>query len=151
MEYNNKKHLKLLNYLLDCKKQNKSLHIEDPEADAELTQYQIYLQDHIFWSKRKEFVLLIKYFIDDSLELEQFESDFSILWWQTMDEYDSVKRNLKLIENFHPNSGSYQFCSWITAIFRQFEELEDEYCTEQDVKDYVKKVYLKIQNSLNEE
>ena len=85
MKYNNKRHLKLLNYLLDCKNQNKSLQIEDPEADAELIQYQICLQDHIFWSKRKGFVLLMKYFVDDSLELEQFEIDFSLLWRETMD------------------------------------------------------------------
>ena len=116
MEYSNEKHLKLLNYLLDCKKQNKSLQIEDPEADAELIQYQICLQDHIFWSKRKGFLLLMKSFVDDSLELEQFEIDFSLLWRETMDEYNAVKLNLKLINNFHPNPRSYKFCSWITAI-----------------------------------
>ena len=27
----------------------------------------------------------------------------------------------------------------------QFEEVEDEYCTEQEVKDYVKEAYLKFQ------
>jgi len=79
-QYDNKKHLKLLNYLLDCKKQNKSLLIEDPEAYAELTQYQVYLQDHIFWSKRKKFFLVMKSFVDDSLELEQFKIDFTLLW-----------------------------------------------------------------------
>ena len=144
VEYSNKKHLKLLNYLLDCKNQSKSLHIEDPEADAELNQYQIYLQDHIFWSKREGFVLLMKYFLDDSLELEQFEIDFSLLWWETMNEYDAFALDLKRIDNFHPNSGSCEFCSWITAIYRQFEDLEDEYCTKQEVKDFVKKVYLKL-------
>ena len=86
----------------------------------------------------------MKYFVDDSLELEQFEIDFSLLWRETMDEYNSVKLNLKRIDNFHPNSRSYKFSSWVTAIYHQFEELEDEYCTEQEVKDFVKKVYLKF-------
>jgi hypothetical protein len=148
MEYNNKKHLKLLNYLLYYKKQNKNLQIEDPDADAELTQYQIYLQDHIFWSNRKKFVLLMKYFVDNSLELEQFEIDFSLLWWETMEEDNAVKLNLKRINNFHPNPRSYKFGSWITAIYRQFEELEDEYCTEREVKDYVRYVLQEIQPSL---
>lgn len=93
INYNNKKHLKLLNYLLDYKKQNKSLRIENPKLNAELTQYKICLQDHIFWSKRKGFVLLMKYFVNDSLELEQFEIDFSLLWNETMNEYDRVKKN----------------------------------------------------------
>jgi hypothetical protein len=148
MEYNNKKHLKLLNYLLYYKKQNKNLQIEDPDADAELTQYQIYLQDHIFWSNRKKFVLLMKYFVDNSLELEQFEIDFSLLWWETMEEDNAVKLNLKRINNFHPNPRSYKFGSWITAIYRQFEELENEYCTEREVKDYVRYVLQEIQPSL---
>lgn len=92
------------------------MQIEDPEADAELTQYQIYLQDHIFWSNRKKFVLLMKYFVDDSLELEQFEIDFSLLWLETMEEDNAVKLNLKRIHNFHPNPRSYEFSSWITDI-----------------------------------
>ena len=61
-----------------------------------------------------------------------------------MNEYKAVRQNLKLINNFHPNPRSYEFCSWITAIFHTFEELEDEHCTEQEVKDFVKKVYFKI-------
>ena len=79
MKYNNKRHLKLLNYLLDFKKQNKSLRSEDPEASSKLIQYQISLQDHLFWNNRKGFVLLMKNFVNDSLELEQFEIDFSLL------------------------------------------------------------------------
>ena len=91
------------------------MQIEDPEASAELIQYQIYLQDHIFWSTKKGFVLVMKYFVDDSLELEQFEIDFSILWGETLDDSNTVNLNLKRIENFHPNPRSYKFYSWITA------------------------------------
>ena len=71
MEYNNERHLKLLNYFLNIKKQQKNLLIEDPQADAELTKYEIYLQDHVFWSKREKFLLFMKFLVEDSIELEQ--------------------------------------------------------------------------------
>lgn len=78
MEYNNKNHLNLLDYSLNYKKQKK-LWLEDPDKYIELNKYKIYLQNHIFWNQRKEFILLIKYFVDSFLKLEQFESDFSLL------------------------------------------------------------------------
>jgi hypothetical protein len=52
---------------------------------------------------------------------------------------------LKQIEKFQPSTRSDRFASFIGSIYRQFEEVEDEYCTEQEVKDYVKKAYLKFQ------
>lgn len=53
--------------------------------------------------------------------------------------------DLKQIEKFQPSRRSYRFASVINSIYRQFEEVEDEYCTEQEVKDYVKEAYLKFQ------
>ncbi len=58
--------------------------------------------------------------------------------------------DLKYIEKFQPSTRPYRFASFMGSIFRQFEDVEDEYCTKQEVKDYVKKVYLKFQNFFNE-
>lgn len=55
------------------------------------------------------------------------------------------KIDLERIEKFQPSTRSYWFASVICSIYRQFEEVEDEYCTEQEVKDYVKEAYLKFQ------
>ena len=52
---------------------------------------------------------------------------------------------IKFHEKIQPSRRSYRFASVINSIYRQFEEVEDEYCTEQDVKDYVKEDYLKFQ------
>jgi len=89
----------------------------------------------------------MKNFVDDSLELEQFEIDFSLLWQKTMDEYDAVELDLKRIQNFQPSPRSYKFCSLITCVYRQFEELEDEYCTEQEVKAFVQEILQEIKSS----
>ena len=93
----------------------------------------------------------MKNFIDNIFDFDEFETAFSLLYRKTTEEVDMFIINLKQIDKFQPSPRSYRFASFIGSIFRQFEEVEDEYCTEQEVKDFVKKVYLKFQNFLNEE
>jgi uncharacterized FAD-dependent dehydrogenase len=52
---------------------------------------------------------------------------------------------LEQIDKYQPSIRSYRFASVIISIYRQFEEVEDEFCTEQEVKDYVKEAHLKFQ------
>ena len=77
--------------------------------------------------------------------MEQFEIDFSQLWWETMKVYDAFEIDLKRVKNFQPNPRSNKFGSFITFIFHQFEVLEDEDCTEEEVKNIVRDVLRKIQ------
>lgn len=147
MGYNKIRHLELLKRSLDCKKQNKSLDQDNPEEYSELIQYQIIVYDHICWNHRKEFVLLMENFVNDLLDLEQFEIPFSLLWCKTMKEYEIFEIDLKRIENFQLSPESDKFGSYITCVFRKFEELEDKYCTQQEVKDYVRYILRQIKSS----
>jgi integrase len=74
-------------------------------------------------------------------------SDFELLqlWRDSMKEDATFQRDLKRVKNFQHNPRSDRFCSFITAVFRQFEVLEDEECTEQEVKDYVRYILQEIQ------
>ena len=146
MDYNKKRHLKLLKRLLYSKKLNKNFYQENPEDYSELCKYEIIIYDHIFWTRRKDFVLLMENFIDNIIDFEEFETAFSLLFRKTTKEYNTFKIDLKQIDKFQPSTRSYRFASFIGSIFRQFEEVEDEYCTERDVKDFVTEVYLKFQN-----
>ena len=92
----------------------------------------------------------MKNFIDNSINFDEFETAFSLLFRKTSKEVDMLIIDLKHIEKFQPSTRSYPFAIFIGSIFRQFEEVEDECCTKQEVKDYVKKVYFKFQNCLNE-
>jgi hypothetical protein len=146
MDYNKKRHLKLLKRFLDSKKLNKNFYQENPEDYSELVKYEIIIYEYIFWTRRKDFVLLMKNFIDNIIDFEEFETAFSLLYRKTGEEYDMFNIDLKQIEKFQPSpTRPYRFASFISSIFRQFEEVEDEYCTDRDVKDFVKEVYLKSQ------
>lgn len=151
MDYNRKRHKQLMIRSQDLKNQGKNLFIENPEEDSELSKYNIAVEEQVFWTHREDFFLLMKNFIDNIFDFDEFETAFSLLYRKTTEEVDMFIINLKQIDKFQPSPRSYRFASFIGSIFRQFEEVEDEYCTEQEVKDFVKKVYLKFQNFLNEE
>jgi hypothetical protein len=146
MDYNKKRHKQLLERSQYLKNHGKNLLIENPEEDFELSKYNIAVEEQIFLTRRKDFVLLMKNFIDNIIDFEEFETAFSLLYWKTSEEYNMFNIDLKQIEKFQSSpTRPYRFASFIGSIFRQFEEVEDEYCTERDVKDFVKEVYLKSQ------
>jgi hypothetical protein len=151
MTYNQKRHIQLLKRSQDLKNQGKNLFLENREEDFELSKYNIAVEEQVFWTHRENFVLIMKNFLDNILDFDEFETAFSLLYEEVKKEVNIFKIDLKQIEKFQPSTRSYRFASVITSIYRQFEELEDEYCTEQEFKDLLKKVYLKLQNFLNEE
>ena len=95
--------------------------------NSELSNDDSKLQNSIFWKRKEQFALL----------MENLVTDFSLLWWESMEEDATLAKDSKRGKNFHLNPKSYGFCSLVTSVFRQFEVLEDEECTEQEVKDYV--------------
>jgi hypothetical protein len=55
-----------------------------------------------------------------------------------MKAHNELKIDLKGLKNFEFDSRSDGFGSIVTCVFRQFEVLEDEECTEQEVKNIVR-------------
>jgi hypothetical protein len=113
--------------------------------NSELSSYDSKLQDSIFWKRKEQFVLLMENYTHNSIDMEQFEIGFSRLWWDSMKEDATFTKDPKRVKNFQLNPKAYGFCGLVTAIFRQFEVLEDEECTEQEVKDYVRDMLQEIQ------
>jgi hypothetical protein len=151
MDYNRKRHQQLVIRSQDLKNQGKNLFIENPEEDSELSKYNIAVEEQVFWTHRENFFLLMKNFLDNILDFDEFETAFSLLYRKTTEKVDMFIIDLKQIEKFQPSTRLDRFASFIGSIFRQFEEVEDEYCTEQEIKDSVEKVYLKFQNFVSEE
>ena len=145
MTYNKERHKQLVIRSQDLKNQGKNLFLENPEEDSELSKYNIGVEEQVFWTHRENFILIMKNFLDNILDFDEFETAFTLLYQITREEFDMSVIDLKQIEKFQPSRRSYRFASVINSIYRQFEEVEDEYCTEQEVKYYVKEAYLKFQ------
>lgn len=86
-------------------------------------------------------------FVNDSINMEQFETEFSLLYWRTHKAFETFKKDLKKLKRLEldPRSSECEFSTFIVSIFRQFEVLEDEECSEQDVKDLVQNNLLFMQ------
>ena len=144
MIYNKEKHKQLVIRSRDLKNQGKTLFRENPEEYSELLDYEIAVEEQIFWTNRGEFFLVMKDFLDNIINFDEFETAFTLLYHKTREEFDMFVIDLKQIEKFQPSTRSDRFAGYINAIFREFEAVEDECCTEQEVKYYVKEAYLKF-------
>jgi len=145
MTYNKIRHLELLKRFLDFKNKGKDLYTENRDEYMELQEYRCALYHHIFWKSKEQFVLLMENYTHNSIDMEQFEIAFSQLWKETFRAESAFQMDLKRVENLQLDPRSDGFGSWVTAVFRQFEVLEDEECTEQEVKDYVQNTLREIQ------
>lgn len=145
MIYKKERHKQLVIRSRDLKNQGKTLFRENPEEYSELLDYEIVVEEQIFWTNRGKFFLVMKDFLDNIINFDEFETAFRLLYHKTREEFDMFVIDLKQIEKFQPSTRSDRFAGYVNAIFREFEAVEDEYCTEQDVKDYVKEAYLKFQ------
>ena len=145
MIYKKERHKQLVIRSQDLKNQGKTLFRENPEEYSELLDYEIAVEEQIFWTNRGEFFLVMKDFIDNIINFDEFETVFTLLYHKTRKEFDMFIIDLKQIEKFQPSTRSDRFAGYINTIFREFEAVEDEYFTEQEVKYYGKEAYLKFQ------
>ena len=76
-------------------------------------------------------------YIGNSITPENFEIAFSSLWKSKMKEFNQMKLDLERLKNFEPNPDSANCGAFRSCVYRQFEELEDEICTEQEARDYI--------------
>ena len=145
MTYNKERHKQLVIRSQDLKNQGKNLFLENPEEYSELSKYNIGVEEQVFWTHRENFVLIIKNFLDNILDFDEFETAFSLFYEEVIKEVDMFKIDLEQIDKFQPSTRSYSFASVMCSSYRQFEAVEDEYCTEQEVKDDIKEAYLRFQ------
>ena len=145
MNYNNARHKLLVIHSQALQKQGKSLWIEDPKSSFELLNYEESIKEELFWAHRQSFILVMKNFIDNIFDFYEFENAFSVLYRKVCKERDMLRIDLEYIDKFQPSGRPYHFGSTMSAIYRQFEEVQDEYTTEQQAKNYVKEKYLEFQ------
>jgi hypothetical protein len=152
IKYNKIKHLELVKSFLAFKKLGKNMHDlyqENEKEFLELSNYQSLLNDWIFWAYREQFIICLENYVHDKIDFEGFQSIFSKLYWKSRDEKKVLELDLKGLENLKYDPQSEGFGNYLNALFRQFEQVEDEYYTEEDdVKDYACVILQEIQSCL---
>ena len=145
--YNKERYITIVNELNEAKAKGIRWFKENPKRRMELLSYQIVLSDHIFWLKREKFLVIIEQFLNNTIEFEQFENQFSKLWVKTQLQSHKDTRNSLVIKTIDPDPKSDSFCSRMTALYRGFEAVEDEVSTKEELKVFVKSILIKIKKS----
>ena len=143
MTYNNERHKQLVKSFLDYENQGKTLFHENLKDFLELTEYNIAVEEQVYWAHHDEFVKIIKNLLTNIINFDEFETAFLVLYYKVRKEFDLFSTDVEQIENFQPSTRPYRFASIINSFYRQFEEIEDEYITEQEAMNYIKETCLK--------
>ncbi len=123
MNYNQKRHRELLKRSQDLKNQKKNLFIENPEEDFELSQYNIAVEEHIFWQDRDEVALLMEDFLNKKIDGELFCDHVHGLRCKLINECKKFKLQLisgsKKIKDFHPDERSKKLSGFLRYLYRE--------------------------------
>nr|YP_009029004.1 hypothetical protein [Cylindrotheca closterium]AGY78400.1 hypothetical protein [Cylindrotheca closterium] len=100
MTYNKERHKQFVIRLQDLKNQGKNLFLENSEEDSELSKYNIGVEEQVFWIHRENFVLIMKNFLENILDFDEFETAFSLLYEEVGKEVNMFKIDLEQIDKF---------------------------------------------------
>ena len=107
MIYKKERHKQLVIRSQDLKNQGKTLFRENPEEYSELLDYEIAVEEQIFWTNRGEFFLVTKDFRNNIINFDKFETAFTLLYHKTPEEFDMFVIDLKQIEKFQPSTHQF--------------------------------------------
>jgi hypothetical protein len=156
MTYNQKRHIELLKRSQDLKNQKKNLFIENQEEDFELSEYNIAVEEHIFWQDRDQVALLMEDFLNKKIDGELFCDQVYGLRRKLINTCEKFKLELisssEKIKDFQPDGRSKKLSGFLTDLYCEceyFAEAED-YQNEK-FYDSIKNGFLNFQKALNKE
>ena len=100
MIYNKERHKQLVIRSQDLQNHGKTLFRENPEEYSELLDYNIAVEEQVFWTHRGEFFRVMKNFLDNIINFDESETAFSLLYRKTREEVNMFKIDWKQIEKF---------------------------------------------------
>ena len=154
MTYNQKRHRQLLKRSQDLKNQRKNLFIENQEEDFELSEYNIAVEEHIFWQDRYQVALLMEDFLNKKIDGELFCDQVYGLRRKLINTCEKFKLELisssEKIKDFQPDGRSKKLSGFLTGLYCECEHFAEDY--QNDVfYTSIKNGFLNFQKALNEE
>ena len=156
MTYNQKRHIELLKRSQDLKNQRKNLFIENQEEDFELSEYNIAVEEHVFWQDRDQVALLMENFLNKKIDGELFCDQIYGLRCKLINTCEKFKLELisssEKIKDFQPDGRSKKLSGFLTGLYCEceyFAEAEDY--QNEEFYDSIKNGFLNFQKALNKE
>ena len=117
-DYNKEKHHQLLKYSKDLKKQGKFIGKESREDYLKLLSYSVKLSDHVHWQQKRDYLNIMKNFVDLKIDGKQFVSQFNELHQSNQEIVKMLKTDLKQLNTFQLNPKSFGFTEWTSGLLK---------------------------------
>ena len=152
MNYNLKRHLELLKHSQDLKNQGKILFQESRKEYLELSQYNIDVEEHIFWQERYQVALWMEDFLNRKIDGEELCDRVRGLRRELINACEKFKLDLSSgkIKDFQPDERSKKLNGFLTGCFFECENFMEDYENE-EFYTAIKNGVLNLQKVLNEE
>lgn len=144
-------YLNLLNYQKSLKSEGKILSKENEQDYKKLINYEISILDHLKWSRRSRYFILMSDFLDKKIDADEYICELFKFEAETQNLVEKLKLDFEMLKEFEPNSLSKGFskltedlCS-DCRIFEPDSNLRDDYeLSEKELLNNVKKIYLQL-------
>jgi hypothetical protein len=131
--YNQKRHIELLKRSQDLKNQGKNLFQESREEDVELSEYNIAVEEYIFWQERHNLALSMEDFLNRKIDGEELCGRVYGLRRELMNAVEKFKLDLisGKIKDFQPDERSNELSGFLTGFFCECDHFMEDYENEE--------------------
>ena len=154
MTYNQKRHRQLLKRWQDLKNQRKNLFLENSEEDFELSEYNIAVEQHIFWQDRYQIALLMEDFLNQKIDGELFCDQVYGFRRKLINTCEKFKLELisspEKIKDFQPDGRSKKLSGFLTGCFCYCDDFMEDYENE-EFYTWIKNKFSYLQKVLDED
>lgn len=145
--------------LLECEKklqqQGKSFFQENKEQYREMLQYEIILEDHIFFCQRQNYLNSLEYFLKKQCDSKTFIWMFITIWKKDRDQVDILKQTIfqEQQSTFATDSKAKEFSDLVDEIFGSCEVFTDSepYYTETEFFQAMKDIWIDMRTLLEQD
>lgn len=155
LKYNKDEYFQLLKYSKKLKEQGRKLIIEDPDNYYLLLDYQVLLEDHVFWESRNLYYFLMMDFLNENIETAEFCYSFFERCRKDQTLTEKLENDLEQLEKLSSDIRSQNFSTFITDLLSDCEVFEpdstlreDSQISEEELKDSVKQAVCQMQKYL---
>jgi len=129
-----KLYIELLEYDRSLKKDGTSLEKQDREKYLKLLNYSVKLSDHVHWQQKKDYLNLMKSFVDLKIDGKQFVSQFNKLHGSNQEAVKFLETDLKQLNTFELNPKSFGFSEWTSEIDLACDEFYPDFQPQDQVE-----------------
>jgi hypothetical protein len=152
--YDLERHIQLLKISQNLKNQKKNIFFENLQQYLELAEYDIALEEHIFWQNRYEIGLFIEEFLNRKIDGGIFCTRIYDLRFKLRRTFEKFTLELisdsEKIKTFQPDERSKNFSDFLTVIDCKCEYFDEDYENDEFYTS-IKNMFLNFQRTLNEE